>query len=179
MEQIPLISGGPSLPAGMLFEPALISSEEEARLLHGISCLQFEPARYREWTAHRKVVVYPDAACIAPFLLSLRDQLATWCGIGPEDFCQVLINEYQPGVPLGWHRDAPDYELIAGVSLAGPARMRLRPSSAQSGGKALCHLDLPSRSAYVLSGDARWKWQHAISPVKALRYSLTFRTHCR
>jgi hypothetical protein len=24
--------------------------------------------------------------------------------------------------------------------------------------------------------DARWRWQHAISPTKALRWSITFRT---
>jgi hypothetical protein len=35
---------------------------------------------------------------------------------------------------------------------------------------------LEPRSAYVLRDDARWHWQHAISPTKALRYSITFRT---
>jgi alkylated DNA repair dioxygenase AlkB len=35
---------------------------------------------------------------------------------------------------------------------------------------------LEPRSAYVLRGVARWRWQHAISPTKALRYSITFRT---
>ena len=29
---------------------------------------------------------------------------------------------------------------------------------------------------YVLHDEARWRWQHAISPTKALRYSITFRT---
>lgn len=33
-----------------------------------------------------------------------------------------------------------------------------------------------SRSAYAMRGAARWKWQHAISPTKELRYSITFRT---
>ncbi len=37
-------------------------------------------------------------------------------------------------------------------------------------------LDLAPRSAYILEGAARWDWQHAISPTKALRYSITFRT---
>jgi alkylated DNA repair dioxygenase AlkB len=31
-------------------------------------------------------------------------------------------------------------------------------------------------SMYVLREEARWGWQHAISPTKALRYSITFRT---
>jgi len=37
-------------------------------------------------------------------------------------------------------------------------------------------LVLEPRSAYILRGAARWRWQHAISPTKALRYSITFRT---
>lgn len=32
------------------------------------------------------------------------------------------------------------------------------------------------RSAYLLTGQARWTWQHSIPPGSALRYSLTFRT---
>ena len=32
------------------------------------------------------------------------------------------------------------------------------------------------RSAYVLKGEARWDWQHAIAPTRELRYSITFRT---
>jgi len=37
-------------------------------------------------------------------------------------------------------------------------------------------LVLEPRSTYVLRDEARWRWQHAISPTKALRYSITFRT---
>ena len=37
-------------------------------------------------------------------------------------------------------------------------------------------LALEPRSAYVLRDDARWRWQHAISATKALRYSITLRT---
>jgi hypothetical protein len=31
------------------------------------------------------------------------------------------------------------------------------------------------RSAYFLSGPARWEWEHSIPPLEQLRYSLTFR----
>ncbi len=40
----------------------------------------------------------------------------------------------------------------------------------------LDQLELPPRSAYVLAGEARTRWQHLVSPTKALRYSITFRT---
>jgi alkylated DNA repair dioxygenase AlkB len=31
-------------------------------------------------------------------------------------------------------------------------------------------------SGYVLSGSARWQYQHSIPAVEELRYSITFRT---
>jgi alkylated DNA repair dioxygenase AlkB len=37
-------------------------------------------------------------------------------------------------------------------------------------------LELLPRSAYVLAGEARSRWQHSIPPVDALRYSITFRS---
>ena len=85
--------------------------------------------------------------------------------------------EYRPGTPLGWHRDVPDYELVAGVSLAGSARMRLRPyPPVDLRRDDVLTLELAPRSAYVLQGTARWGWQHSIMPTPALRYSITFRT---
>ena len=35
---------------------------------------------------------------------------------------------------------------------------------------------LQPRSAYVLLGEARWRWQHSIPPVDDLRFSITFRS---
>jgi alkylated DNA repair dioxygenase AlkB len=37
-------------------------------------------------------------------------------------------------------------------------------------------LEFEPRSIYRLAGAARWEWQHALPPVRALRYSITFRT---
>jgi len=86
----------------------------------------------------------------------------------------VLVTEYRPGTPLGWHRDAPEYERVAGVSLGGWARMRLRRYPAGKD-KSLA-LELAPRSAYQMQGAARWQWQHSIPATKELRYSITFRT---
>jgi alkylated DNA repair dioxygenase AlkB len=35
---------------------------------------------------------------------------------------------------------------------------------------------LEPRSGYVLSGAARWQWEHHVPPAKSLRYSITFRS---
>jgi alkylated DNA repair dioxygenase AlkB len=95
-------------------------------------------------------------------------------GIAPDEFVTALVAEYSPGTPLGWHRDAPDYERVAGVSLGGWARMRLRRYPPRKD-KPLV-LELAPRSAYQMTGAARWQWQHSIPATKELRYSITWRT---
>ena len=57
--------------------------------------------------------------------------------------------------------------------------MRFRRYPHRAGARGGFALDLAPRSIYVLAGDARWQWQHAISPTKTLRYSITFRTRRR
>lgn len=91
------------------------------------------------------------------------------------------VTEYRPGTPLGWHRDAPEYEAVAGVSLGGAARMRLRPyqPGAAHRKEDVLSLELEPRSAYQIRDQARWGWQHSIAATRQLRYSITFRTSRR
>jgi hypothetical protein len=51
-----------------------------------------------------------------------------------------------------------------------------RPGPGRAAARAAFHVDLAPRSIYTLQGEARWGWQHSVSPTKALRYSITFRT---
>jgi alkylated DNA repair dioxygenase AlkB len=110
------------------------------------------------------------------FLHPLRDRIARWAGIDASGIHHAVIAEYRPATQLGWHRDVPDFEHVLGVSLGGRARMRLRPYPPRPGERASLAVDLAPRSAYSFAGGARWDWQHAISPTKELRYSITFRT---
>jgi len=116
------------------------------------------------------------AAPIPEFLYPLRAQLAEWAKIPVAHLAQAMVAEYQPATPLGWHRDVPDFEDVMGVSLLGHARLRFRPWPPQQNQRATCALELEPRSAYLLHGAARWQGQHAISPTRELRYSITFRT---
>ncbi len=174
------------LPAGFAFEPGFLSRGEEAALLSELAGLAFQPARFQQYVARRRVVTYgasydygaqalADAPPIPGFLLPLRANVARWLGVPPEALAYALINEYRPGTPLGWHRDRGEFELVAGISLGGAARMRLRRYPPRQADRALA-LDLEPRSAYAMRGEARWAWQHAISPTRELRYSITFRT---
>jgi alkylated DNA repair dioxygenase AlkB len=110
--------------------------------------------------------------------MPLREKIANWVGIPPENFVHGLVSEYRPGTPLGWHRDVPDFEAIVGVSLGGTARMKLRPykPGARNLRADVIVLDLEPRSAYSIRGVARWGWQHSIVATEELRYSVTFRT---
>ena len=42
-----------------------------------------------------------------PFLLALRAKVAPWADLPADAFAMALVNEYAPGAPIGWHRDAP------------------------------------------------------------------------
>ena len=82
---------------------------------------------------------------------------------------------YPAGAEIGWHRDAPMFgSRIAGVSLGAPCRMRLQRTV--GGTRRVAAIDLAPRSAYLLTGKARWSWQHSIPATPALRHSITFRT---
>lgn len=186
--QTELFPAGQSLPEGFLYREEFLSPEHEAQLLAGISGLQLTHSRYRQWTAKRRTVSFGGhydfthlqlhpAEPVPPFLHSLRDDLAAWVEVEASCFTHASIAEYPQGAQLGWHRDVPEFEIVAGVSLQGVARMRFRPyppSAARN--RATSALDFAPRSAYIIRDAARWKWQHAISPTRELRYSITFRT---
>ncbi|HET9652660.1 MAG TPA: alpha-ketoglutarate-dependent dioxygenase AlkB [Usitatibacter sp.] len=185
-QQGELFGGESTLPSGLAYVPEFITREEERRLLAGIATLELREAQYKEYTAKRRVASFgagydftenelTPAPTIAPFLLPLREKLAAWLGIAAEEFGYALVSEYRPGTELGWHRDVPHFELVAGVSLAGTATMRFRPFPPRKQAPVFT-LPLTPRSAYVLRGEARWKWQHGIVATPQLRYSITFRT---
>ena len=143
---------------------------EEDALLREISALPLGRAPYKQYTARRRIASFDS---VPPFLCPLERRIAGWSGIGRFD--TALVTEYQPGTPLGWHRDSPQYEAVAGVSLGGAARMRFRRYPPRRGARVF-GLDLEPGSAYTLRGEARWDWQHSIAPTPSLRYSITFRT---
>lgn len=109
-------------------------------------------------------------------LVWLRARAAALVERAPEDLAETLITRYPAGAGIGWHRDAPSFgSTVLGVSLGAPCRM-LFERVAAGGDRLTWKLDLAPRSAYVLSGSARWVWRHRIPPTKDLRYSVTFRT---
>jgi alkylated DNA repair dioxygenase AlkB len=107
-------------------------------------------------------------------LLTLRDKVAGFAGREAEDFRQILVSEYAPGAPIGWHRDKPQFEDVVGVSLLAPANFRLRQKTGT--GWTRRSILLAPRSIYIMSDEVRHGWEHSIPEMTALRYSITFRT---
>jgi alkylated DNA repair dioxygenase AlkB len=177
-----------ALPAGWDYRSDFIDADEEAGLLALIATLPLHEARYKGYTARRRVANFGTAydyddnrllpgPPMPQALEPLRARAAAWIGEPPEALSSALVAEYRPGVPLGWHRDVPDFETVVGISLAGTARMRFRRYPPLQPKKAdVVSLELAPRSAYVLRAEARWGWQHSVAPTPALRYSITFRT---
>ncbi len=177
-----------NLPAGLRYAPDFLARAEESALIDLIRSLPLEAAKYKSYTARRRVVSFGgsfdyDANQLLPTtalideLQPLRSRVARWAGVAPETLVHTLVAEYAPGAPLGWHRDVPDFEDIVGVSLGTTAVLRFRPWPATAPKRAdVVKLRAAPRSIYLMRGPARWAWQHSVAPVDALRWSITFRT---
>jgi len=177
------------VPAGFLYRPGFVAVEEEAALLRDIDRIEFSSFELRGVVARRRVAFFGasyDASRDSPpmpaFLFPLRERVAAWADVAPDAFAMALINEYRPGAPIGWHRDAPQYDMVAGVSLLSDCRMRFRkyvspgPKPAGLRRTATHEILLDRRSAYLMTGESRSGYEHHVPPVTALRYSITFRT---
>jgi alkylated DNA repair dioxygenase AlkB len=180
------------VPHGFHYRSEFITEDEESRLAAEIRRLEFSTFEMRGVVARRRVKFFGRSydsgqARVEPlpdFLMPLRDRVAAWADIDPHEFTMALINEYVAGAPIGWHRDAPQYEIVAGVSLLSACRMRFRPyvrpavRAAVAGPRrtATHEFFLEPRSAYLLTLDSRNAYEHHIPAVTELRYSITFRT---
>ncbi|RZI84598.1 MAG: alpha-ketoglutarate-dependent dioxygenase AlkB [Rubrivivax sp.] len=189
-DQLSLFDPGDDLglPEGLRYEPDFLSEAEEAHWLGQVRGLDLAPMRYKSYLAKRRVISFggrydfddnrlEPTADLPENFHPLRQKVADWLGRPPTDLVQVLVAEYSPGTPLGWHRDVPEFEDIAGVSLLSEATMRFRPYPPGAPARSdVLKLVLAPRSIYRLSGPSRWAWQHSVVPTRALRYSVTFRT---
>src|SRR6187549_1932537 len=117
------------------------------------------------------------------FLMPLRATIAAWANVDAAAFVMALINAYPPGAPIGWHRDAPQYDIVSGISLLSDCRMRFRPYRSAVATErpivrrvATHEVMLERRSAYLMTGESRASYEHHIPPVGELRYSVTLRT---
>jgi hypothetical protein len=179
---------GPDAPPGFSYRDGFISEAEETALVEEISHVAFSAFEMRGVAARRRVAFFgesydgAEARPLPQFLLTLRGRVAEWAAVEPDAFAMSLINEYPPGAPIGWHRDAPQYDSVAGVSLLSACRMKFRPyrvpdeAPHPSPRRSTHEIALARRSAYLMTGESRSDYEHHIPGAPGLRYSVTFRT---
>jgi alkylated DNA repair dioxygenase AlkB len=182
----------PDVPDGFVYRPDFISAGEERQLIEAIKDVEFSAFEMRGVVARRRVAFFgrsydagrTETPPLPAFLLPLRERAAAFARVDADAFAMALINEYPPGAPIGWHRDAPQYDIVFGVSLVSACRMMLRPYVSPSAPraadgrrrKATHQITLERRSAYLLAGESRTAYEHHIPAFAELRYSITFRT---
>jgi alkylated DNA repair dioxygenase AlkB len=173
------------LIAGLRFAEEVISIGEERALLERLRPLELAPFRFHGWLGNRKTqsfgwrydfddASFNPAEPVPDWLHALRARAASFAGVQPDDFVHVLIARYDPGAGIGWHRDRDVFDRVVGISFGTPATLRFRQRTPNGFRRA--SLDLVPRSAYLLSGEARYDWEHSIAPGDSLRFSITFRT---
>ena len=175
-------------PAGFRYEEGIILPKEEIALIREIEKLPLKEFEFHGYTGKRRVVSFGwrydfgsfslgRVEEIPDFLNPLRRKTAAFAGLLPEEFPPVLVTEYSPGTPIGWHRDKAVFEDVVGVSLGSACRFRFRRKAGDKWERY--SLDLQPRSFYLLRGPARTEWEHSIPEVEHLRYSITFRSLVR
>ena len=172
-------------PEGFVLRPELLTVDEEAELLKRLADLRFDAIVIHGQAARRTARHYghgydyesrtPQPGEPVPeWLLPVRERAADLAGEEPEELVEVLVQRYPRGATIGWHRDAPAFGTVVGVSLGETCRLRFQRGTGDR--RRVWEVRLEPRSGYVLAGEARRSWQHSIPPTKALRYSITFRT---
>ena len=180
-----LFGAPPAGPEGFRLAPDLVGADDQAALVARFADLPFAAFEFHGRLGARRVAAFgrrydfrlgrlEDAGPLPAFLQPLRALAAAFAGVDPETIAHTLVTEYAPGAGIGWHRDRPQYDKVIGVSFGAPCRLRFRRQA--NAGWTRRHADLAPGSAYLLDGPARWDWQHGITPLAALRYSVTFRT---
>jgi DNA oxidative demethylase len=172
-------------PQGLVYEPELLSVEQEAGLLERFESLRFDPIVLHGRAARRsgrhfgldydyEARTPQPGEPVPDWLLPVRERAATLAGHEPDELVEILVQRYPEGSTIGWHRDAPAFGTVVGVSLGGTSRLRFQRGKREN--RRVWEIQLEPRSGYVLSGEARRSWEHSIPPTKELRYSITFRT---
>ena len=174
-----------TLPEGLIYVPGFLTGAEERDVLAVLATFELQPYVLHDTPSRRLVRSFGlalvagayDGGPAAPVPAEmgwLRERCAGLMGREPGELADLLVTHYPPGAGIGWHRDAPQFGEVGGISLLAACRMRFRRGRTRAWETA--ELTLEPRSAYILSGPARTQWQHRIPPVREERWSMTFRT---
>lgn len=178
----------PIYPPGFSYYPDFLSLSEEENVLKEISKVQLQTFLFQGYEAKRRVASFGYDYSFDKRTISkgteipstfhwLIEKAAFHIEIPRGSFQELLITEYPVGSVINWHRDAPPFDVIVGISLLSDCTFRLRPhDKTKQSRSSIIALPVRRRSLYVIQGVARTEWQHSTAPVKSVRYSITLRT---
>jgi Alkylated DNA repair protein len=170
---------------GFKYEESLIGPAEEEQLIDRLTALEMTPFQFHGFTGNRKTMSFgwrydfneasfTRTEAIPDWLQPLRRNAAAFANLEAEDFVHALVARYDANAGIGWHRDRDVFEQVVGASLGTPAILRFRQRIPTGFRRASQRIE--PCSVYLLSGPARWQWEHSITAGDQLRFSITFRT---
>ena len=129
-------------PDGFSYSPEFLSEAEESILVNLISNISLHTFIFQGFEAKRKVASFGYDYSFDKRTLTkgrqipvefdwLIDKVKTYSGIA-EDIAELLITEYPPRSVINWHRDAPPFDIIIGISLSADCVFRFRPHDKQN-----------------------------------------------
>jgi alkylated DNA repair dioxygenase AlkB len=178
----------PQFPEGFQYVPNFISKAEEAYLHKEVLNVERHTFVFQGYEAKRKVASFGHdwsfekqqllkGSAIPQAFTPLLEKVAQHLHLHRDAFAELLVTEYPVGSVINWHRDAPPFDLIAGISLHTDCTFRLRPYNKERRDKnAILSFSVKRRSLYIMQGSVRTHWQHSIAAVPHVRYSITLRT---
>jgi alkylated DNA repair dioxygenase AlkB len=169
----------------LIVQSEVITPREESELLERFETVDWQPIVIRGQAARRTACHFGlgydydsreprPGEPIPSWLDPSRKVAASLADVAPDQLVEALIQRYPARSTIGWHRDAPAFGIVVGISLMGSARLRFQRGRGER--RRTWEVQLEPRSGYVLAEEARRFWEHSIPPTKTMRYSITFRT---
>ncbi|MGX5816597.1 alpha-ketoglutarate-dependent dioxygenase AlkB [Chitinophaga lutea] len=174
----------PSFPPGFSYYPDFLTEAEERLLLSLARGTPVQTFSFQGYEARRRTASYGYDYHFNGRYLSkgrpipdafhwLIEKVAAHLDIAAGAFKELLVTQYPEGAVINWHRDAPPFGLIAGVSLQTDCTFKLRPYGEK---RPVRSFPVARRSLYIMEGEARSEWQHSTAPVDDERWAVTLRT---
>src|SRR5947207_9118022 len=116
-------------PAGLVYEPDSLSVKEERALLGLFADLEFQPIEMHGRVARRTALHYGvdydyenpgrsgEGEPFPDWLLPHRERVAGLADVEADELVEGLVQRYPPQATIGWHRDAPMFGVVVGLSL--------------------------------------------------------------